>query len=78
MLGLRKRHNLGYLLDLINEKEKVSDEYYEMTEKLEDYAIEIRYPDDWTEPTLEDAKESYEIAKQVKEFVLSRTNIATD
>lgn len=73
-----KKHNLGYLLDLINEKEEVSDEFYEMVEKLEDYAVEIRYPDDWFEPALEDAKEAYEIAKRIKRFVLDKVDFDND
>lgn len=60
------------MLDLIGEKEEISEGIYEMVEKLEDYAVEIRYPDDWFEPTQEDVKEAYEIAKKVKEFVLNK------
>lgn len=74
-IRFEKKHGLGYLLDLINEKEKVSDEFYEMAEKLEDYAVEIRYPDDWFEPEAEDAEESIKIARKVKEFVLSKVNL---
>ncbi|MBI3583718.1 MAG: HEPN domain-containing protein [Nitrospinae bacterium] len=74
-IRFEKKHNLDYLLDLISEKEKVSEEFYEMLEKLEDYAVEIRYPDDWFEPELADAKESYEIARRVKEFVLDRIKL---
>ena len=59
-------------MDLIDEKEKVSDEFYEMLEKLEDYAVEVRYPDDWFEPTGEETEEALEIAKKVKEFVLKK------
>ncbi len=46
-----------------------------MLESLEDYAVEVRYPDDWIKITLEDAREAYEIAKKVKEFVMSRIKI---
>jgi len=66
-----KVHNLDYLLDLINEKQRIPDELYEMIEKLEDYAVEIRYPDDWYNPSLDESKEAYEIAKKVKKFVLN-------
>jgi HEPN domain-containing protein len=71
-IEFEKKHSLVYLPDLISEKEKIGDEVYEVLEKLEDYAVEIRYPDDWFEPTLEDAKEAYEIANKVKEFVLNK------
>lgn len=46
-----------------------------LVEKLDDYSVEIRYPDDSIEPSLEDAQETIEIAKRVKGFVLSRINL---
>lgn len=70
-----KVHNLQYLLDLINEKKKVPDEIYEMIEKLEDYAIEIRYPDDWHNLSLDETKEAYEIAKKIKKLVIIRIGL---
>lgn len=39
---------------------------------LTDYAVELRYPDDWYEPTVEEAMQSYELALRVKDFVLAR------
>ena len=42
----------------------------EEADKLTDYAIEIRYPEDMVEPTIEDAKEAFEIAKKIRDFVL--------
>lgn len=51
----KKTHSLSYLLDLIDETDKVSEEMYEKAEVLESYAVEIRYQDDWYEPTLEQA-----------------------
>ena len=44
----------------------------EDADKLTDYAVEIRYPDVWLEPGIEDAEEALEIAKKVKEFVLKK------
>ena len=70
-----KKHNLVYLLDLISGKNQLGDEFYEMVEKLDDYSVEIRYPDDSIEPSLEDAQGAIEIAKHVKEFVLSNINL---
>ena len=37
---------------------------------LTDYAVEIRYPDEWYEPTIEEAKDAYRVACEVKQFVL--------
>ncbi len=77
-VGFEKKHNLVYLLDLISQREKVSDDLYDLIEKLEDYAVEIRYPDEAVEPTIEEAKESFEIAKQIKEFVLNKIHFVND
>jgi len=41
-------------------------------DNLTDYAVEIRYPDVWLEPGVEDAKESFELARKVKKFVLNK------
>ena len=77
-IRFEKKHGLGYLLDLINEEDEVSEELYVKLEKLEDYAVEIRYPDDWFEPTLEETKEAYKIVKQVKEFVLNKISFVNN
>jgi len=34
--------------------------------------VEVRYPDVWLEPGIEDAEEAFEIARKVKEFVLNK------
>jgi len=71
-IRFERKHNLGYLLDLINEKEKVPEELYDLAENLEDYAVEARYPDDWTEIPLEEAQAAFSMAKQIKMFLLER------
>jgi hypothetical protein len=39
---------------------------------LTDYAIAVRYPEEPFEPTLEEAKEAFEIAKKIRNFVSSK------
>lgn len=39
------------------------------------YAVEIRYPDDFYIPDIDEAKAAYEMAKKVKEFVLRKIKI---
>lgn len=71
-ISFKKVHSLVYLADLINDHEKFYDKFYEMVEKLEDYAVEIRYPDDWFEPTIEEAQEAFRIAHQLKDYFLNK------
>ena len=50
----------------------------EEADTLTDYAVEVRYPEEWFEPTLEEAKEAFEIAKKVKEVVLRKLTLRSD
>ena len=65
-----KTHNLEYLIELCSKYDK---EFHKINVgNLSFYAVEIRYPDDFYIPTIKEAKESIEIAKQVKNFVLRK------
>ena len=69
-----KTHNLELLLELC----KRLDPEFERIEigNLTQYAIEVRYPDEFYIPTLEEAKEEYEIARQIKDFILEKTGLS--
>ncbi len=41
-------------------------------EQLTPYAVEIRYPDDYFNPTSEEAKEAFFIANKIKDYILIR------
>lgn len=45
---------------------------YEKAETLESYAVEIRYPDNWYEPTVQEAQQAYEIALEFQKYVHER------
>jgi HEPN domain-containing protein len=47
-------------------------------DKLTDFAVEIRYPDDWYEPSIEETKQAYEIMLKVKDFVLQKLGISAE
>lgn len=66
-IEFQKTHSLSYLLDLIADKEDVPDKMYSKAEELQDYAINVRYPD-FTETTVDDAKEAYKIALEFKHY----------
>lgn len=68
-----KTHEIGELITKCEKKDREISILKEETDKLTDYAIEVRYPDEWFEPSLDDAKEAVKIAKKVKEFILNRT-----
>jgi HEPN domain-containing protein len=42
------------------------------------YAVEVRYPDEFYIPSIEEANECMEIALQIKDFILNKLNITED
>jgi len=67
-----KTHEIGELITKCESKDKEISAFKEEADKLTDYAIEVRYPEELLEPTSEEAKEAFEIATKIKEFVLNR------
>lgn len=39
---------------------------------LTDFAVEIRYPDDWYEPSLDEVQKAYNIALKIKNYVINK------
>ena len=68
-------HNLADLVELCIQVESSFSDYQRRAETLTPYAVEIRYPDDLYMPTNEEAVEALTIARQIKDFVLSRMDI---
>lgn len=66
-----KTHNVGVLL----EECKKSDSAFNVLDDviyLTEYTVELRYPDDFYIPPLEELHEAYQKALNVKEFVLAK------
>ncbi len=65
-------HNLLLLLELCKEADAAFETLRDYCLVLNDYAVEIRYPDDWFEPSIDDAKEAFAMAFKAKSFILER------
>lgn len=61
-----KTHKIIDLLELCNSIDSSFKDELEDSDNLTDYAVQIRYPDVWLDPGIEDAEEAFEIAKKVK------------
>jgi|GEM_PF-97042 len=68
-----KSHKLEYLLEICIEED--NDFSQVDIGDLSFYAVEVRYPDDFYIPTEKEARESLEIAQQVKAFILKKLDI---
>ena len=66
----QKTHNIMSLINKCSTVDSVFKEKLLYANLLTDYAVEIRYPDEWYEPTIEEAKDAHQIACEVKQFVL--------
>jgi len=67
---LIKTHNLRFLLDKCK---KYSNKFESLRNEaiiLTSYSIESRYPGDFIEYSVEEAKKSIEMAKKIKDFII--------
>ncbi len=62
-------HKIIELLELCGSKDPSFQNELKEADNLTDYAVEVRYPDIEEEPSLEEAKDAIQTAKQVCEFV---------
>ena len=71
-----KTHNLEFLAELCG---KEDEEFKELeVGNLSFYAVEVRYPDEFFIPSLDEAKECLRIARKVKEFVMNKLEVKDD
>ena len=69
----RRTHNIAELIELCKEMDHEFEKLYEMNaDKLTIYAVEVRYPEDFYMPALEEAKKCLEVATEVKHFVRTK------
>ncbi len=77
-IKFRRSHDLNYLLSLLNEKIDVENIWYNKASGLAEYSVEVRYPDSTIELTDEDIKKAIGLAKEFREFVLTKMNLSID
>lgn len=72
-IDFAKTHDLEHLLDLCSKQ----DEEFKKIDvgNLTSYAVHIRYPDDFYVPVINEARECFKIASNVKDFVLRKLQI---
>lgn len=71
-------HDLIYLLDLISQNDIDFEKYYDVLSELQGYAVEIRYPNQINFLSPDKVENALSIAKEVREFVTMKMNIAVD
>jgi HEPN domain-containing protein len=72
-IRVKKTHDLESILNLcIKENKEFEFLDKDKISELTLYAVTIRYPEEYLEPTAEETKEFYEITLKVKDFILKK------
>ena len=74
-IDFKKQHSLNYLLSLISQQDDITNDVFDKASELEDFAVEIRYPDSTIELSVNDIHQAFSIAKFFREFVLIKMNL---
>jgi HEPN domain-containing protein len=70
-IAFPKTHQLELLVKKCCEHNEIFSQLYTYSRKLEIYGVSPRYPDEMDDLTIEDAKQAYQNAIAIKDFVLT-------
>ncbi len=71
-INFGRTHNVEYLIKLCSTVDNEFENLFDITKRLEYYAVEVRYPDEFYIPSVEEAKEAFKAAERVKDFVFGK------
>ena len=73
-----KSHDLVYLIDLISQKDLFSKELYDKASSLENYSVQLRYPNIVIELSDLEIQSSLKIAKEFRDLIIDKLNFQID
>ncbi|RLD68527.1 MAG: hypothetical protein DRI95_02735 [Bacteroidetes bacterium] len=71
-IEFRFTHDLVYLIDLISQKDQFTNEFYDKASFLQDFAVEVRYPDDTVELKDKDVEDAIGYAEQFRKLITEK------
>jgi HEPN domain-containing protein len=74
-IQFKRLHSLNYLLSLVSQKDGISIELFDEASQLEDFSVEIRYPDTMIELSVEDILHAFKITRDFRKYVLIKMNL---
>ena len=77
-ISFSRQHSLNYLLGLLSQKIEIPDELFENASELEDFAVDIRYPDTSVELSDDEIQQAFKIAKLIRAFVINQSGLTID
>jgi HEPN domain-containing protein len=76
-ISFTKTHEIGELITKCELKDSEIGTLKEEADILTDYAVTVRYPDDYYVPEIEEAKEAYDLAIKVRDYILSKIEVSS-
>ncbi len=77
-IPFKRQHSLNYLLGLLAQKVEIDNELYEKASVLEEFAVEIRYPDTIIDLSDKEIHKAFYISKFFRAYILKQMNINVD
>ena len=77
-IPFKRQHSLNYLLGLLSSQIAISQELFETASELEDFAVEIRYPDTSIDLSDDEIEHAFKTSKLIRIFVLTQMNLEID
>ena len=68
----KEDHDLVYLIDLISQKDQFTNEFYDKASFLQDFAVEVRYPNDTVELKDKDVEDAIGYAEQFRKLITEK------
>jgi HEPN domain-containing protein len=65
-------------LGLLSQKIEIPDELFDNASELEDFAVDIRYPETTVELSDEEIQQAFKVAKLIRSFVITQTDLTID
>ncbi|MBJ6748609.1 HEPN domain-containing protein [Geomonas anaerohicana] len=73
--NVSKTHDLVRLLTEVLEFIPELSQYEDSLEEITEYGVAVRYPNGFTEPSLDEAVKAYEIAKEIRSQILIKIDL---
>jgi HEPN domain-containing protein len=70
--NISKTHDLVKLLTDVADILPELLPYEDQLEDISEYGVGVRYPDDFVEPTLDEARHAYEVALEIETIILNK------
>ena len=65
-------------MGLLSQKIEIPDELFDNASELEDFAVDIRYPDTSVELSDDEIQQAFKIAKLIRAFVINQSGLTID